>query len=79
MSFYNPLSTTKLHELFSLKEEEANFLRSDYCDECGGNGYLYKVHENPLADNEREQCPTCESLHDQELKADRLHDELKGN
>lgn len=78
MSFYNPLPTSKLLKLFS-QNDESDFLRSDYCDECGGSGYTWLIHENPMADNEKEQCPQCESIHNQEVRADRLHDEMKGN
>ena len=71
MSFYNPLPTSRLLKLFNLKDE-SDFLRSDYCDECGGNGYL-------IEEGKEEQCLNCEEIHNQEVRADRLHDEMKGN
>lgn len=58
----------------------SDFLTSDYCQECGGIGYY--THFTQLFDDvqsEREQCESCEELHRQELLADRLEDEMKGN
>lgn len=52
---------------------EYGFLQSDYCTECGGLGFI------TLAINTHEQCEECERLHNLELRADRLCDELKGN
>lgn len=63
--------------------EEYEFLKSDYCTECGGGGYrTEKTWTCPLtgfAQRELEQCESCEELHDQEVRADRMHDEMKGN
>jgi len=44
-----------------------DFITSDYCTECEGCGEV-----------ENEQCAECEYLHQQELRADRMHDEMKG-
>jgi hypothetical protein len=68
MSFYNPLPVNKLMGLFNL--EEKDFVTSDYCTECDGDG-VDKVDGG--------QCFSCEELHAQELRADRLMDEAKGN
>jgi hypothetical protein len=57
----------------------SDYIKSDYCTECDGEGFVYLIHENPSADNDKEQCAECEELHQQELYADRLHDEMKGN
>lgn len=55
----------------------SDFIKSDYCPECEGCGYIYLHHENPLADSEKEQCEVCEELHRQEILSDRLQDEFK--
>jgi len=47
----------------------SDFIKSDYCRECDGDG----------TSEENEQCESCEELHQQELRADRMHDEMKGN
>lgn len=73
--FYNPLSPDKLINLFGIKEEPKNnddWIRSEHCGLCGGVGFTSDS-------SEKEQCEECERLHDLELKADRQHDELKGN
>ena len=57
----------------------SDWIKSDYCHECGGEGFIWLHHENPLADNDKEQCEECERLHQLELRADRLEDEAKGN
>lgn len=57
-----------------------DFITSDYCPECDGCGYV--TYTTPLFDDvqiEKEQCAECEYLHKQEIKADRLYDEMKGN
>jgi hypothetical protein len=61
-----------------------NFLKSDYCNACGGIGYRI---EKTIADMptpglrriEYEQCEECEELHDQERRADIMQDIAKGN
>jgi hypothetical protein len=55
----------------------SDFLKSDYCPICEGEGFVWLHHENPLADSEKEQCETCKDLHQQELRADRMHDQMK--
>ena len=47
-----------------------DFITSDYCTECDGDG---------ISKDDGEQCLECERLHRAELKADRLIDEMKGN
>jgi hypothetical protein len=47
-----------------------DFITSDYCTECNGDG---------ISLDDGEQCFSCEELHTQELRADRLMDEAKGN
>lgn len=32
------------------------------CARCGGFGYTWIRHENPMADNDKEQCLDCELL-----------------
>jgi hypothetical protein len=54
-----------------------DFIRSEYCYECDGLGYLV-VKRNDHSE-EFEQCYECEELLQQELRADILHDILKGN
>lgn len=63
------------------KIEYNNFIKSDYCNECGGEGYYQvKTHETEeYVEYEKEQCPECEHLHEMEVRADRMHDEAKGN
>lgn len=53
----------------------SDFIKSDYCTECGGEGFIWLYHENPLADSEKEQCESCEELHQAEVRADRMQDE----
>lgn len=58
----------------------SDYIKSDYCEECGGVGYY--THKVGLFDDyqlEKEQCEVCEELHRQEILADRLEDEMKGN
>lgn len=57
--------------------DDEDFLSSDYCTECGGVGYVWLRHENPLADNEKEQCESCEDLHIAECRADNMMDAWK--
>jgi hypothetical protein len=53
-----------------------NWLRSDYCTDCGGKGYIEENHEAPYGWQEY-QCEQCEELHEKELQADILQDEIK--
>lgn len=58
----------------------SDFIKSDHCQECGGIGYY--THFVQLFDDvqsEKEQCESCEELHEWELRADRLEDEAKGD
>lgn len=55
-----------------------DFISSDFCTDCGGIGYFH-LPSHPESIPEKEQCFSCEELHEQELRADRLHDEAKGN
>lgn len=52
-----------------------DWIKSDYCQECGGEGFVVVNHK----ENEIDQCEECERLHALELRADRLQDEMKGN
>lgn len=61
-----------------------DFIKSDYCTECEGEGFIVYSYVTPLFDGaqmetDHEQCPECEFLHQQEVRADRMHDEMKGN
>lgn len=52
-----------------------DFIKSDFCTECDGVGYVTHQFEGIIF----EQCESCEELHRQELRADRMMDEAKGN
>lgn len=49
--------------------EDLEFIRSEHCMECGGSGR--SVH------NHRQQCEECEYIHNMEVMADIIHDEMK--
>lgn len=51
--------------------KENEFIKSEFCTECGGTG--------ESVDEPGEQCFSCEDLHKAEIRADRMHDEMKGN
>lgn len=55
----------------------SNWIKSEFCTECDGEGYVILHHENPAADNDKEQCAECEHLAELEKRADRLEDEIK--
>lgn len=58
----------------------SDWVKSDYCTECGGEGFY--THSTPLFDDvqiEEEQCPECERLHELEVRADIAQDVAKGN
>lgn len=62
----------------------SDFIKSEYCTECGGEGFITYSYITPLFDDtqletDHEQCPECEHLHRQEVLADRLEDEMRGN
>jgi hypothetical protein len=57
--------------------DESDFIKSDYCRECDGGGFVWLHHENPLADSEKEQCQSCEDLHRAEVRADNMMDAWK--
>lgn len=58
----------------------SDFIKSDFCHECDGAGYVtYKTLLFDDVQIEKEQCESCEELHKQEIRADRMHDEMKGN
>lgn len=50
----------------------SDWLKSDYCTECDGNGYV-------IEEENEEQCAECEHLHRMEVRADIQHDIDKGN
>lgn len=54
-----------------------DFIKSDFCTECDGEGFIW-LHD-PYTASKKEQCFECERLHRLEVRADRLHDEMKGN
>lgn len=64
----------------------SDFIKSDYCQECDGTGsnvVAFRMGFNPItlkvSDIEkREQCEECERLHGEEIRADILHDQMKG-
>lgn len=47
-----------------------DFITSIHCYECDGDGASL---------DDGAQCSSCEELHQLELRADRLEDEMKGN
>lgn len=51
--------------------EGHDFIKSDYCLECNGDG-------RQVFNDEVIQCESCEELHKAEVRADRMHDEAKG-
>jgi hypothetical protein len=58
--------------------EDCDFIKSDYCTECCGDGYFeyaYKDTGLPFF----EQCEFCEDLHLAEVRADIRHDMMKGD
>lgn len=55
--------------------KDFDFVSSEYCTECGGEGYLVVN----AREGEIDQCESCEELHRQELIADRMQDQAKGN
>ena len=59
----------------------SDYLKSDNCEDCGGEGFRYYItHQTEeYVEHETDQCAECEELHKQEVRADRLHDEMKGN
>lgn len=57
----------------------SDFIKSDYCQECGGDGYTWSHHENPAGDSEKKQCELCKELHQSELRFEILIDSMKGN
>jgi hypothetical protein len=48
----------------------SDFIKSDYCPECDGDG---------VSVDDGEQCLSCEDLHRAEIRADIMMDEAKGN
>jgi excinuclease UvrABC ATPase subunit len=60
-----------------MKAEFDDFVRSEYCCECGGTGAI----QHDLDDYQTEyiQCESCEDLHLAEVRADRMQDEWAGN
>lgn len=58
-----------------------DWIKSDHCQECGGEGfYSFVSHDTgEYREYEKDQCPECERLHDLEVKADILHDQMKGD
>lgn len=57
----------------------SDFIKSDFCTECDGEGFVWLRHENPAADSEKEQCAECEELARLEWKADLAHEIAKGH
>ena len=62
----------------------SDWIKSEHCTECEGRGCTTYTYVTPLFDGaqletDEEQCPECEYLHQQEVLADRLEDEMKGN
>lgn len=74
--------SAKFERTEKTKEE---FISSVYCTACDGSGETVIDHRawisggNVYEEDVMGQCLNCEELHQQELKADRLHDEMKGN
>lgn len=44
-----------------------DFIKSDYCQECGGSGVVFHLWEGCSSEY---QCEECERLHGLEIKAD---------
>lgn len=58
-----------------------DWVKSDYCNECGGDGFLnHLTHDTgEYKEYEKEQCEECERLVDLERRADIAQDIAKGN
>jgi hypothetical protein len=59
--------------------EDNDWLKSDHCAVCGGIGFIVKPFGKTGVLDYEDQCESCEELHYQEVRADRLQDEWKGN
>lgn len=72
-----------IHPMFNkIPAEEQDFLKSDYCGECGGEGFIKfatSPKDSSFTEYEIEQCEECERLHRAESYADLMHDMAKGN
>lgn len=63
----------------------SDFIKSDYCTECDGTGKVFigfDIGFDPkrmekFDIDKFEQCESCEELHEKEVRADRMFDELK--
>lgn len=55
----------------------SDFIKSDFCTECEGEGFVWLRHEQ--GDNDKEQCAECEELARLEYKADLAHEIAKGH
>lgn len=57
----------------------SDWIKSDYCNECGGDGYYQRLTHDTgeYQEHEKEQCEECERLHLLEIRADRRMDEIK--
>lgn len=64
--------TSGFNDAYRNASDDEDFVRSDYCTECEGVGFVFE-------EDKKEQCAECEHLHEQELRADRMMDEAKGN
>ena len=64
----NTLETGLAFRALDLKHlnTQEKFIVSDYCGDCNGDG---------ISVDDGGQCETCEELHQQELRADRMQDE----
>lgn len=56
-----------------------SWLKSDYCTECDGEGFIrFKSHETEeYVEYDSEQCEECERLHLLEVRADMRMDAIK--
>lgn len=68
---YSPDEARKLGFFEDEDEQEIEFIKSDYCTECGGTGFIW------VKPTRQEQCESCEDLHEQEIRADILMDSIK--
>lgn len=56
-------------------EEDYDFVTSDYCNQCCGNGYQKFIY--PDGTHDLIQCESCENLHRDEIRADIMMDAWK--
>lgn len=59
----------------------SDWIVSDHCTECDGEGFIRFISHDTgeYREYEVDQCPECERLHELEVRADIAQDKAKGN